>query len=351
MLISICIPHHNRLRYLLVALESIFGQDCSDIEVVVSDDCSTDDSSTILPAYISTHRNVSDIRIHYIRHAGNIGYDANLRASMAAAKGEYLFLLGNDDALATSKTISSLADTLRLLEFPDIAFANFHQYSMPAQVARRARRTHLIGAGPNIATKVFRSFSFFGGVVIKRAAFARHDTAAFDGTVYVQMYLGARIIAAGGSVASIEEPMVAKDITIDGEVANSYRDVLARDNRRIEPKTGGLDEVGRLACQAILPFAPKDRRWWYAARIYAQLLAFTYPYWLYAYRKDGVYKAALNMALGCFPTRLIIARNTPAIVYLITFPIYIFATLAGLCAPTGILKLASRYMLRLSKSF
>lgn len=351
MLISICIPHHNRVRYLLAVLESIVRQDYSNIEVIVSDDCSTDDSSTVVPAYVSTQCKVSDIKIQYLRQTRNIGYDANLRASMAAAKGEYLFLLGNDDALATSGTISSLTATLRRLNFPDIAFTNSHTYGMPAQVARRARSTRLIGAGPDIATKVFRSFSFFGGVVIKRTAFAEHNTVAFDGTVYVQMYLGARTIASGGRVASIEEPMVAKDVIVDGEAANSYRDVLARNNTKIEPKTGGLDQVGRLACHAILPFVPKEHRWWYATRIYAQLLAFTYPYWLYAYRNDGVYKAALNMALGCFPTRLIVARNTPGIVYAVTLPIYILATFAGLCAPTGFLKLARRYMLRFSKSF
>ena len=40
MLISICIPQYNRVKYLLVVLDSIRAQNYSEIEVIISDDCS-----------------------------------------------------------------------------------------------------------------------------------------------------------------------------------------------------------------------------------------------------------------------------------------------------------------------
>ena len=44
MLISICIPHYNRAEYLIKVLDTIKDQTYKNIEVVISDDCSKDDS-------------------------------------------------------------------------------------------------------------------------------------------------------------------------------------------------------------------------------------------------------------------------------------------------------------------
>ena len=132
-----------------------------------------------------------------------------------------------------------------------------------------------------------------GGIAFRRSAFKQHDINDYDGSIYIQIYLAARIIASGGSLASISEAMVAKDVELDGKVANSYMDTLADDNKNITPKTGGLDQVGRVACDAILPFVTPTQRGKYVFLIYYQLLAFTYSYWLFAYRKQGVFRAAI----------------------------------------------------------
>ncbi len=109
MLLSICIPHYNRWRHLLVVLESIRRQDYPHLEVIVSDDCSTDESEQKIQGYLERVRSDSPIAFTYIRQPSNLGYDANLRASMEAASGDYLFILGNDDALPGPDVMSRLA--------------------------------------------------------------------------------------------------------------------------------------------------------------------------------------------------------------------------------------------------
>lgn len=44
MKISICIPHYNRCEYLLSVIDSIASQDYKNIEIIISDDASSDDS-------------------------------------------------------------------------------------------------------------------------------------------------------------------------------------------------------------------------------------------------------------------------------------------------------------------
>ena len=101
MKISLCIPHYNRIEFLQVVLDSIAAQTYQDLEVIVSDDCSSDDSERI---------DVNeDLRVPliYERQKSNIGYDANLRRSMELASGDYLFVLGNDDALTIIKPLTN----------------------------------------------------------------------------------------------------------------------------------------------------------------------------------------------------------------------------------------------------
>jgi glycosyltransferase involved in cell wall biosynthesis len=351
MLISICIPQYNRSRYLLAVLESIRIQDHPEVEVVISDDCSTDDSLEVIPKYIAGVQGTTHVRFNYIRQPKNLGYDGNLRAALGAGQGEYLFALGNDDALPDKDTLSKLAGVLAQLNYPDVSFTNFHLYGKPGDVHRRARTTGVIGAGPEVALKTFRSFSFVGGLVMKRAAFKQHNTGKYDGSVYVQIYLAARTIASGGTLASISESMVAKDVSFPGEEVNSYLDTLAQKNRTFHRELGGLDQVGRVGCDAILPYVPSASRQRFILKIYAQLLLLTYPYWLLNYRKHRVYRAAVNLALGCFPPNLIKIPDVSLFVHLCLIALFAGSTTVGLLVPVGLLGRMARWTSYLSKRF
>lgn len=346
MLISICIPQYNRSRHLLAVLDSIRAQDYPEIEVVISDDCSSDDSATVIPEYISRFSSESQVRFRYLRHDRNLGYDANLRASLAAASGDYLFILGNDDALAQTSTLSMLAQTLEALGKPNIVVGNYHPYNHPEQVVRRATATAVLGTGPDVALKTYRLFSFVAGILLRRDAFHVHNTDQCDGSVYVQMYLGARIVAAGGMLATIDEAIVAKDITIEGEKANSYLDVLKRDNSRITPRMGGLDQVGQVVCDAILPCVDEKDQTNYLVGIYRQLLGYSYAQWLYQYRKDGVFLASVNLALGCTPGRMLRFRQVSWSGYMRIWLVYLPVTLAGLLAPLSLLESVKNHLYR-----
>src|SRR5688500_1755404 len=130
MKISICIPQYNRIRFLLQSLEMIAGQSYDDIEVVVSDDCSTDDNEArileLQPAY--------KYPLVYKRNEQNKGYDANYRQCISIASGDYCIVIGNDDSINGKDGIQFLADFLRENDFPEIGFCNFVEASDPSKV-------------------------------------------------------------------------------------------------------------------------------------------------------------------------------------------------------------------------
>jgi glycosyltransferase involved in cell wall biosynthesis len=90
--ISVVIPTYNQHALLLQTIHSVLGQSFEDFEVIVADDCSTDDTEDVV-------RNVRDGRVSYHKNSYNLGYGRNLQANSVRATGDVLFLLGHDDIL------------------------------------------------------------------------------------------------------------------------------------------------------------------------------------------------------------------------------------------------------------
>lgn len=99
-LVSVVIPVHNAERYVAETLDSVFAQTYPDIEVVVVDDGSSDDSELALAPYRD--------RIVYINQA-NAGVSAARNAGIRRATGEYVAFLDADDLWEPDKLAIQVA--------------------------------------------------------------------------------------------------------------------------------------------------------------------------------------------------------------------------------------------------
>src|SRR6185369_9150749 len=97
---SVVIPCFNASRYLREAIESALAQTHRDVEVVVCDDGSRDDSAAIAESFGS--------RVQCLRQA-NAGPSAARNRALAAATGEYVALLDADDRFHASKLERQIA--------------------------------------------------------------------------------------------------------------------------------------------------------------------------------------------------------------------------------------------------
>jgi GT2 family glycosyltransferase len=93
--VSIGMPLYNAERYLAGTLESILGQTFCDLEVVISDNGSTDRTEQICRQYASR-----DNRIRYYRNEVNRGAAWNYNHVFELARGEYFKWASYDDLLA-----------------------------------------------------------------------------------------------------------------------------------------------------------------------------------------------------------------------------------------------------------
>jgi len=101
--VSIVIPVYNCARYLKAAVDSVLNQDYPNIELIVLDDGSTDETRSVLKSLGK--------RFHWESHA-NMGQSATLNKGWDMAKGELLGYLSADDTLlpnAVSTSVTILA--------------------------------------------------------------------------------------------------------------------------------------------------------------------------------------------------------------------------------------------------
>jgi glycosyltransferase involved in cell wall biosynthesis len=102
--ITLGIPTYNRARLLKQALDSAIAQDHPNLEILVSDNASTDETPEVCAEAASRR---SGVRI--LRKSENTGPNGNLENLLAHASGEYLLFLADDDYLAPNYVSSCLA--------------------------------------------------------------------------------------------------------------------------------------------------------------------------------------------------------------------------------------------------
>ena len=95
-LVSIGIPTYNRAHSLSRALESALAQDYGNLEIVISDNASTDDTQAICEQFAQ-----QNARVRYVRQPVNRGAVANFNAALQQARGEFFMWLSDDDWLDT----------------------------------------------------------------------------------------------------------------------------------------------------------------------------------------------------------------------------------------------------------
>lgn len=97
--LTVAIPTFNGSRWLGAAIDSVLHQlhdeSRDKVEIVVSDNASTDQTPVIIEEYVKKYPDT----IRYFRQAENIGADRNVDALFHLAEGTYVWVLGDDDLI------------------------------------------------------------------------------------------------------------------------------------------------------------------------------------------------------------------------------------------------------------
>src|SRR3954470_23433571 len=91
-LVSFVVPCYKLAHLLDECVHSILSQTYRQIEVLIMDDCSPDNTPDVAESF-------GDPRVHHIRHAHNIGHLRNYNEGIRRSRGAYVWLISADDYL------------------------------------------------------------------------------------------------------------------------------------------------------------------------------------------------------------------------------------------------------------
>lgn len=92
MKISVCMPVYNGASVIAPTLKSILSQSYKNFELIIVNDCSTDNSAEVVKSF-------RDKRVKYFENKKNLGYSRNIEECRRKVKGDIIYLMGQDDIL------------------------------------------------------------------------------------------------------------------------------------------------------------------------------------------------------------------------------------------------------------
>lgn len=129
-LISVCIATHNRALLLPRAIRSVLGQTYRNLECIVVDDASTDNTSEIVKSF------ARDERLIYIRHEENRHVSATRNTGIDHANGKFVAFLDDDDIWLPSKLETQVHLILRLPEKVGLVYCWMDRYDNKENLLR-----------------------------------------------------------------------------------------------------------------------------------------------------------------------------------------------------------------------
>ena len=118
-LVSIVITTYNRVHILPTAIDSVLGQTYSNIELVIVDDCSQDNTPQVVDGYLA-----KDERIIYVRNEKNQGCASSRNIGINNSHGDFLMFLDSDCEYLPQKIEQELSLMYSLTPFASIIYSN-----------------------------------------------------------------------------------------------------------------------------------------------------------------------------------------------------------------------------------
>lgn len=253
--VSVCIPTYNYGRFLGDAVSSVLLQSFREMELIIVDNCSTDDTRRICEGFIA-----SDDRVRYFCNPLNLGMVGNWNRCLELARGEYIKILCADDMLepgciARSVEIMEWHKNVALVTGGRLFVSEMLQPLLERSFSKRFR----IVPG----NRAIRTCLMFGNVIGEPSAvmFRRADvTDPFDESLkqLIDLDMWLRILEKG-DLANIPDPVCRFRQHAEQGTASNIRSQAFIDEelwlyRHYSARRPGLSPLHRMLAKLTLSF-------------------------------------------------------------------------------------------------
>ena len=184
-LLTVGITSYNRVNELIRCIKSIKTKYIDDIEILISEDKSP--LSLEIKNRVEQLADKSRYNIRFTTNEKNLGYDMNLGAIIKKSRGEYIFFMSDDDAVAKN-SLDKIIEFIRERKDVGVLYAPF-KYAGIKRKDRVRGEDHFIPAGANSAQKLIYDSILFSGLIFKKEYVEKYDSSRFKNLNYFQVYL------------------------------------------------------------------------------------------------------------------------------------------------------------------
>lgn len=257
-LVSILVASYNHEKYIEDCLDSIKNQSYKNIELIISDDCSRDNTFSIAKAWCDKNGE-RFTRCIVRKNENNLGVTKNYNQMIDEAKGDYIKCFASDDILF-SNAITELVDYLEE-EADDIVFSNMVIINDGDKLANRQifDRKAFYKRKPPYGTGILKELIRCNTVCAPSVLFRRETIEKYgkydEALMYEDWEYWLRIEAEGGSIGYIDTNLVAYRIL---KKSNSHygksRDEIKRFERDYDNNRKMLSKYVKMDDECLVSF-------------------------------------------------------------------------------------------------
>ncbi|MFA6981847.1 MAG: glycosyltransferase family 2 protein [Patescibacteria group bacterium] len=168
-MISVCVPTYKGLSLLKKAIDSVRNQTYGNYEIVICNDSQNDAKQ--LKAFVESYK---DPRIILYQNKTNLGYSRNVKQTYDKSKGEYVFLLAQDDVVLYKELFSEMIAVFK--EHPEVGAITRPYYwfvddiNVPIRMIPKIRKRILdVRKNPEDINYIIETVGQLSGLFFKRS--------------------------------------------------------------------------------------------------------------------------------------------------------------------------------------
>ena len=163
--VSFVVTNYNYARFLPQALDSLLNQSFADLELIVVDDCSTDDSPAVLARY------ESNPRVRIVRHTTNSGSISAYNEGLRMSTGEFIGVFDADDYAADMDAVArqvAMFDADPKIGLVYTAFDQVDEFSQPFRECRPFGYDYVRDGLSEFSDLIFLNYLAHSGTLVRR---------------------------------------------------------------------------------------------------------------------------------------------------------------------------------------
>ena len=176
-LLTIGIPTYNGAATIRQTLASILPQLAEGVEIVISDNASTDETPAIAQAFAAARPR----DVHYYRNDTNIGMDRNFDAVVRRAAGRFVWILSDDDHIVHPQAVAKILAMAAAHPDAGTIFANYENVAVPIDHDYDA-----LNGDEFFRVTRFKS-TLISSVVVNKALWESYDLSGYAGTYWTHI--------------------------------------------------------------------------------------------------------------------------------------------------------------------